>query len=173
MFTMFSANLSPDEGCVIHDHLETNWALVINERFINLPPKISIPCYEQLVDEVKKEVAKTSKKSAKEVPFKYDFENVIMVAKLMKEKIKGPDGKGITYGDSVYVNGEDEYFSEKAYATFEYSVAHQCDPDCVINWGNEGSKDYEKQPIMEPFRKIMLFHRDVWFEAVKGLKDAI
>lgn len=172
IFTSFSKNLPKDD--VINEHLKTDWALVINERFINLPPKISIPCYEQLADDVQKAATKKkSKKGATEGPAKYDFEHVIMLAKLMKEKSKGPDGKTTTYGETVYVNGEDEYFSEKAHATFEYSVADQCDPDCVINWGNEGSKDYEKQPIMEPFRKIMLLSRDVWFEAVKGLKETI
>ncbi len=162
VFTALSQYI-PEEH-PIYSHLKTDWALVVNERFINLPPKISIPCYEQLVEELKSTLDNKEESSSK-----YAFDNVIMVSKLLKERVKGSKA----YGNTIYVNGEDEIFSEKAYASVEYSVAGQCDPDYVVNWGNRGSKDYEDQPIMEPFRKVMLFSRDAWIEAVKGLKEAI
>ena len=128
-------------------------ALVINERFINLPAKLSLPCYQQLVTDVKKH--NSSEGSNKS----YKFDNVIMVCKLHKEKGKS-DG-----GETIFVNPEDEVFDNAAEASFEYSVANQCDGDVLADWNDD-------EHMYEPFRKVLLLSKEKWLSAIETLKTS-
>lgn len=127
-------------------------SLLINERFINLPPKISLPCYDALQADLKKQTDKDAS---------YKFDHVIMVVKTLREK-EGEEK------ELIYVNGEDEVFAEAADASFEYSVADQCDSDTVAHWEEDGN-----EVAYEPLRRVLLLSRNKWLEAIKSLKDVV
>ncbi|KAH7636983.1 protein BCCIP homolog [Dermatophagoides farinae] len=125
-------------------HSNTKCALIIHERFVNLPPKISVPCYQQLLSELKQ--SSTSNK--------FEFDHIIMISKLSKYR-----------NDIIYTNAEDEIFSERADAQFEYSVAKQSDTHS-IDW-NDDDKTFE------PFRKLHLLTKQRWIETINVLKDFV
>jgi len=133
--------------------------LIVNERFANLPPKISLPSYQQLINDLKS--AKDEPKSDNKTKLTLNFDWFIMISKLLKTKptnSKKADGSEV-----IYVNAEDEIFDELADGSFEYSVANQCDSD-VFDW-----KDDEK--LLEPYRKILLLTNTNWHKAIDKLKD--
>lgn len=142
----------------IHNGLSNlKCALVINERFLNLPPKISTPCYTELISELNEKVNKNGE-------IDYSFDNIIMVCKILKNK---SEAKASTDGQAqiIYVNAEDELFDEAASTTFEYSVSSQCDSD-VFDWNDEDN-------LYEPYRKVLLLSKDKWLETVDRLKEFV
>lgn len=88
------------------------WALVVNERFVNLPAKIAVPCYQQMKQEMKER--------------KFNCEYILMVCKVLKGN----------NNEVRYLNAEDELFDESAEAVHEYSVANQSDSR-VFDWNDE------------------------------------
>ncbi len=127
--------------------------LIVSERFANLPPKISLPSYQQLFNDLK--TAKDNKKLA------LDFDWFLMVCKLLKTK--PTNSKKANHCETIYVNAEDEIIDELADHSFEYSVANQCDSD-VFDW-----KDDEK--LLEPFRKVLVIKNDNLRKAIDKLND--
>lgn len=143
----------------IHNALSnSSCALVINERFLNLPPKISTPCYTELISELNEKVSKEQQ----EGDYRFDF--IIMVCKILKNKgeVKANVGE---QDQVIYVNAEDELFSEAATTAFEYSVSSQCDSD-VFDWNDD-------EHLYEPYRKILLLSKDKWLETVDRLKEYV
>jgi len=125
-------------------------ALVINERFVNIPWRISLPCYEQLFKDLKEYETKEEKD-------KYVFESVIMICKVLKPK------KANVSNEYIYSNPEEEIFDQSAEGSFEYSVSDQCDSD-VAAWDDEES-------LFEPFRKVLFFSKEKWTSTVNSLKN--
>lgn len=127
---------------------------MVNERFINLSPKIALPCLKNLFSEVKKEDTK------------YPFEWFIFVMKLLKST--GPISKrkqkklkkshGNSDGDAsacqvvetIYQNPEEEIIHDAAEEFVEWNVSDQCDSDARGgNWDEEDVK-------YTPWRRIVL-----------------
>ncbi|KAH9415710.1 hypothetical protein DERP_000200 [Dermatophagoides pteronyssinus] len=111
------------------NHSDAKCALIINERFVNLPSQISVPCYQQLLAELKQQTTSS----------KFEFDHIIMISKLSKNQ-----------NDLFYTNDEDEIFSERAETQFEYSVSKQSDTHS-IDW-NDDEKTFE--PYQNLFRNI-------------------
>ena len=128
--------------------------LVINERFLNLPPALAVPCYQHLAADLSLMI--------KQNPNRYNYDSVIMVCKVLKEK---SSEKRSSLPNIIYQNPEDELFSDVAEASFEYSVANQCDGE-AFDWDND-------ENLYEPFRKILLLSKERWVHIANTLKDII
>ena len=125
--------------------LNSSTAMMISERFINIPVKASIPCYEGLLKDISKDKNYNN------------FENILFQTKIVKDKK--------TLKEIIFTNAEDELFDEVAEASYEYSVADQCDSD-VFDWNND-------EKLYEPFRKLLIIPKDKWIKVIQNLKNEI
>ncbi|KAK4875512.1 hypothetical protein RN001_011934 [Aquatica leii] len=105
--------------------------LLINERFINLPPKISDPLFTSLQAEI-------SRMEKRDPSYKFDY--LVLICKIYK-----PKGEK---SNIIFSNAEEEMFENEAEVSIEYNVSSQCDTALVGQWG-EGDNE------MIPYRRIL------------------
>ncbi|XP_052772536.1 protein BCCIP homolog isoform X2 [Mya arenaria] len=105
---------------------------LISERFLNLPPTLTVPLFESLMKEMQKACDKK---------MKYSFSYYVMICKTYEMKTAH------NVREMIYSNSEEELFQEVSEISFRYSVADQRD-GVVQEWSAE--KD------MEPFRTVLV-----------------
>ncbi|GJQ71675.1 hypothetical protein Trydic_g11370 [Trypoxylus dichotomus] len=97
----------------------TKLGLLVNERFVNIPAKISDPLLTSLVEEINRMKKKNPS---------YTFEYLIMICKLHK-----PKGDK---GEIIFANGEEEIFAKEAEAAFEFSVSAESNTSVGGKWSD-------------------------------------
>merc|ERR1711976_829234 len=70
--------------------------LIISERIINMPPRISVPLYQTLSNEVRKA-------RAKNLPF--NFTHYVLISKVLMAPV--------AQGGAMYANAEEEVFEQE------------------------------------------------------------
>jgi protein BCP1 len=111
-------------------------ALLINERFVNIPAQIAIPMMENLQKEIKR---------ADDKKMPYNFGYYIMVVKFYRKEAKKKKP-----AETLYTNHEEEIICEKSLASFEFSVANEADSGMTGNW-------LEDDSCLVPYRRIIVF----------------
>lgn len=130
-------------------------ALLINERFINIPAQIAVPLLENL----QKEIAQASVKKEK-----FRFNNYIMIVKFSRKKAKGKQKDN--QPDDIYSNGEEEILDEYADASFEYSAERETDTTLSGNWT-------ESDSTLVPHRKVVIFDTTKLPFVIDAIKELI
>lgn len=149
-------------------------SLILNERFINLPARISLPCFESLVQDLKKKPD-------------FDFDHFFLMIKVQKAigkkkssqkngskrqkvdgDVSGSSSSDPAVGDDateiLFQNPEEEILCDKAVQWMEFSVANQCDDDVRSgNWDEEDVK-------YRPYRRILLLDRQRFLTAVSHMR---
>lgn len=115
---------------------QKNVGFLFNERFVNIPPAVSVPLLESLQKEVKRAVEK------KNADFKFHY--YVMILKFHRRAAK--DGKPV---EDFYSNPEEEFFAKNCQLKYEYSVASECDSGLGGTWK-------EKDEQLEPFRQVVV-----------------
>jgi len=116
----------------------TELGFLLNERFINIPAKISVPLLESLSKEMKEANEK------KQLPFKFD--KLMMICKINKLK----KAKKNTNPDALlFANAEEEIISEEALYHFDYDVSNERDALLAGNWSS-------KDDTYSPWRRIIV-----------------
>jgi protein BCP1 len=155
-------------------------SLILNERFINLPARISLPCFQSLVQDLK------SKPDL-------DFDHFFLIIKVQKaigskkkssqkngskrQKVDGSGSSSSGSGDHqavgddasgiLFQNPEDEILCDSAVQWMEFSVANQCDEDVRSgNWDEEDVK-------YRPHRRILLLDRQRFLTAVSHMQHEL
>ncbi|XP_077539328.1 BRCA2 and CDKN1A-interacting protein [Haemaphysalis longicornis] len=123
--------------------------LVISERFVNIPPRISLPLYDALTRDV--EAAKAAGK-------KYDFTHVLLICKQYKPS-ENDEG-------AVFANAEEELFEEDAELQFEYNVTGDADTAVAGDW-----KEEDKE--MTQIRKVLVIPTSKWGRIMDKLKNVL
>ncbi|XP_022289211.2 protein BCCIP homolog [Crassostrea virginica] len=123
--------------------------LLVSERYINIPPQISVPMFESLLKEVEK---------CKSKKMKYDFAYYILICKTYRQK-------GQKDSPLFYTNAEEEFLKEVSEVSFQYSV--QAERDTVV----AGSWDAEDQ--FEAFRTVLLIPADKLQHGVEKIKTEL
>jgi protein BCP1 len=123
---------------------------LINERFVNIPSKISFPMLSSLQDEIQRMKKRNDS---------YNFQYYLMICKIWKPK-------GHTNGETTFSNDEEEIFMKKADCSFEYSVAGKSDTGLTGNWQSE-----DKELI--PYRAIILFKADKFASIVNEIQSFV
>lgn len=125
---------------------------LINERFINIPPQISVPLLESLHTEIKQA-------NEKKMPF--DFAHFLMIIKFHRREAKKnkPD-------EDFYTNAEEEVIAKQAVQSFEYSVAGECDNGMSGDW-------LEGDETLIPYRKVVLFDASKLPHLIDAIKTFI
>ncbi|XP_067133978.1 BRCA2 and CDKN1A-interacting protein isoform X1 [Centruroides vittatus] len=108
--------------------------LILSERFMNIPPKIALPLYENLRMDMKKAVDKN---------MKFDFSHYLLISKIYRQKMAKKDES------IIFANAEEEFFAEEAEVQFEYSVANESDTVMMGGWSEDDGE-------WKPSRKILL-----------------
>lgn len=115
---------------------------IINERYLNLPPAVSVPLLKKLMFEIKAESQKNSF---------FKFTHYIVICKLYKESnSKKKQKNNIQNQEVLWCNIEEEIFDKEADARFEYSVTSDCDSGLLGSWTEDDAE-------LLPFRRILLF----------------
>uniref|UniRef100_A0A2S2PID7 Protein BCCIP n=1 Tax=Schizaphis graminum TaxID=13262 RepID=A0A2S2PID7_SCHGA len=114
--------------------------LLINERYVNIPPPISVPLFHA----IRKELFNLKSKN----PL-YNFDYLIMISKLYKMK-KDKKGKNLEGCEVFWSNAEEEFFDEAADYKFEFCVQNDKGTGLAGNW-------VESDPEMIPFRRVLIF----------------
>ncbi|XP_018392575.1 PREDICTED: protein BCCIP homolog [Cyphomyrmex costatus] len=117
--------------------------LLINERFVNIPAKISVPLFENLISELKRA-------NNRNMPFNFSY--YILICKLYKsedKKAKSKNKNG-TEPSVLWSNPEEEIFAEEAIVSFEFSVEEEADSGLSGTWT-------ETDDEMIPYRRVLLF----------------
>ncbi|XP_048771756.1 protein BCCIP homolog [Ostrea edulis] len=123
--------------------------LLVSERYINIPPQLSVPMFDSLLKEVEKCQAKQ---------MKYDFAYYILLCKTYRQK-------GQKNSPLFFTNAEEEYLQEVSEALFQYSV--QTERDTVVT----GTWDAEDQ--FEAFRTVLLIPADKIKQGLDKIKSEL
>ncbi|EFN68188.1 Protein BCCIP-like protein [Camponotus floridanus] len=122
--------------------------LLINERFVNIPAKISVPLFENLISEVKRA-------NSRNMPFNFSY--YILICKLYKsedkkigKKLKNKNKNTNNEPLILWSNPEEEIFAEKSTVSFEFSVEEEADSGLSGKWT-------ETDDEMIPYRRVLLF----------------
>lgn len=148
---------TPAEKQSFHNALndDTNQTgLLINERFINIPPQIAVPVLENLHKEIGQAAVKKEK---------FRFNKYIMLVKFNRKKAKG---KQKEQNENIYSNGEEEILEEYADASFEYSAERETDSTLSGNWT-------ESDCTLVPHRKVVIFDATKLPFVIDAIKELI
>lgn len=126
---------------------------LINERFINIPAKISVPLLNSLHDEIERITKKDNS---------YAFDYYIMICKTTRPK----ENSGNTFefklmnlwytyqiflaSEEIYSNDEEEIFYKAADHSFDFNVVNEADIGLGGRWLSE-----DKQVL--PYRRVLFF----------------
>ncbi|XP_038629688.1 protein BCCIP homolog [Scyliorhinus canicula] len=133
-------------------------SFLISERFINVPPQISLPLHKQLQAELM-DAHKTNKPCGKSHYY-------LMISKtcMEMEKKKKTQQKGKQKEELMFANAEDEFFYEQSVLTFSYSVQEESDSCLSGRWC------FDDIP-MKPLRTVMLIPADCINTIMEKLKE--
>uniref|UniRef100_UPI00398F312F protein BCCIP homolog n=1 Tax=Pristiophorus japonicus TaxID=55135 RepID=UPI00398F312F len=133
-------------------------SFLISERFINVPPQISLPLHKQLQAELI-DAQKTNKPCGKSHYY-------LMISKACVEvgKKNKPQQKGKQKEELLFANAEDEFFYEQAVMKFSYSVEEETDSCLSGRWS------FSDVP-MKPLRTVMLIPADRINAVMDKLKE--
>ncbi|XP_055101877.2 BRCA2 and CDKN1A-interacting protein isoform X2 [Symphalangus syndactylus] len=133
--------------------------LLLSERFINIPPQIALPMYQQLQKELA-EAHRTNKPCGK-CYFYLLISKTFMEAGKNNSKKKPSNKKKAAL---MFANAEEEFFYEKAILKFNYSVQEESDTCLGGKWS------FDDVP-MTPLRTVMLIPGDKINEIMDKLKE--
>lgn len=133
--------------------------LLINERFVNIPAKISVPLFENLISEIRRA-------ENRGMPFKFTY--YILICKLYKSENKEMGkrkNKNVSSEQSlIWSNPEEEIFAEEATASFEFSVEEEADSGLSGTWAETDDK-------MVPCRRVLLFEASKLESVLKKIRN--
>ncbi|ELU14746.1 hypothetical protein CAPTEDRAFT_21623 [Capitella teleta] len=124
----------------ILESVENQVGFLINERFINIPAQVALPCFESLI----KEMEEACKKQ-----MKYDFSHFVVISKTCKLPIAVSSKVDMR----TFINAEEELILQESEMSFEFSVKSERDTCISGEWDDE-------EEALEPFRTVMVFKKD-------------
>lgn len=127
-------------------------ALLLNDRFVNIPAAVCVPMFENLMVEM-------DRARAKGMPYKFDY--FLMFVKYYQKAAVGSKAAEV-----LYSNDEEEYFIKDCLASFDYSVQKETTTALAGNW-------LEEDEELQPFRKVLLVEANKLPDIVGTIKSLI
>lgn len=128
---------------------------LINERFVNIPPQISVPLLENLNKEINRAALKNNK---------FNLTHYVMLVKFYRKDPKNKNEDNTS--EDIYSNGEEEILCEQCDASFEYCVQSETDSALSGNWSEADSK-------LIPYRKVVIFESNKLLPIIESIKKVI
>lgn len=136
--------------------------LLINERFINIPPQIAVPVYKTLRTELKK-----SYKKGKDMPLSY-FVTVCKTYKDTETETQGKRKKGKAQKMSSslnFINPEDELLYKESELSFSFAASSSTEETLVAGrWTSDDSE-------LAPYRTVLLLSAANFNKAVESIHE--
>ena len=132
---------------------------LLSERFINVPPQITLPMHQQLQKELA-EARRTNKPCGKCHFYLLISKTFVEAGKSNSKKKRSNQKKEAL----MFANAEEEFFYEKAILKFNYSVQEESDTCLGGRWS------FDDVP-MKPLRTVMLIPGDKMNEIMEKLKE--
>lgn len=143
----------------VFDLESSKLGLVINERYINLPPQLALPTLKDLARHIE---------SA-------DYTHLVIISKVLlksrtaETKLPSKKSKSCSSSDNsepiVFVNAEEEIFSELADSQTEIDVSSICDENAT--WSFSSDIKYI------PHRRILILDRKTWPTLLESLEKEL
>jgi len=135
-----------------------NVGFLINERYINIPAKISVPLLETL----SKEMEDAARRKRME---KMDyFVMICKVNKLKEDKNKRRNNSSTRKDEElIWTNAEEEIIAQHCLFECDYSVSHQHDSVLGGSWK-------ESDSVYDPWRRVLIFNN--YDAVVQHVRDA-
>ncbi|XP_066580900.1 protein BCCIP homolog [Prorops nasuta] len=160
-----SEHATDQANAMVKNLLENDSAplgLLINERFVNIPPQISVPLLENLISEMRRSCSK-------KMPF--DFAYYVLICKLYKidetkTQTKKSKQKNTEDPNIIWSNPEEEIFAEEASVSFEFSVQKESDSGLSGQWNESDSE-------MIPFRRVIIFEASKLLSIISKIKSQL
>lgn len=155
LHTKANENMDKDKSTEFIQMLESTTdsvGLLLNERFINIPPQISVPMLENLQKELLRAVEK------KKLDY---FEKFIIVIKFYRQLAKGNKP-----AEDIFTNGEEEAICKFGTMSFEYSVEDEADTGVTGDW-------LEGDAAMKPYRRVVVIPTSKFSEMITSIKEFI
>ncbi|XP_021693375.1 protein BCCIP homolog [Aedes aegypti] len=127
-------------------------ALLLNERFVNIPAAVCVPMFENLIVEM-------DRARVKGMPYKFDY--FLMFVKYYQKAAAGSKAAEV-----LYSNDEEEYFIKDSLASFDYSVQKETTTALAGNW-------LEEDEELQPFRKVLLIEANKLPDIIGTVKSLI
>lgn len=124
---------------------------LLNERFVNIPPQISVPLLESLLKEVRRATAKG---------MAYKFTYYLMIVKFYRKVAKKNKA-----AEEFFTNAEEETVCKEAVASFEYSVQGETE--------SAAGGDWDTDSVLIPYRKIVLFEANKLPNVITSIKHLL
>lgn len=139
------------ESKILEDLFQDNQkkiGFLINERYVNIPPQVSVPLLENLQKEMKRAVDKKK-------DFKFDVYFLII------KYHRNPTNEG-KVGEEFLVNLEEELFEKHALLKYDFSVASESDTGLTGKW-----KEGDAQ--LEPMRRVVAIEANKLNEIIQSI----
>jgi len=133
-----------------------NVGFLINERYINIPAKISVPLLETL----SKEMDDAARRKQME---KLDYFVMICKVNKLKEDNSSRRNNATKPDELIWTNAEEEIIAQHSLFEFDYSVSHQHDSVLGGSWK-------ESDSVYDPWRKVLIFNN--YESVVQHVRDA-
>lgn len=144
----------------------SKFALIINERYINLPPQLALPTLQNLTKHLEDE----------------QYSHIIFVIKILlksqdrsnETKVQNKKAKISSSSSSqkksesepiIFVNPEEEIIFEASDQHADFDVSGHCDENATWSFSNETK--------YTPHRRILIINRDKWPEILRSLDNEL
>lgn len=135
-----------------------NVSYIVNERYINIPPGISVPMFESLLKDLDSLAADSPNKNS-------DY--WLFIAKYFEEEqSKSKSSKASNEPELIYANPEEEVFAEFSEFTFPISYGAKSSKASSGKW----SKD---DPTLSPSLNVLILPRNKVSDALAKIKTLI
>ncbi|XP_077299938.1 protein BCCIP homolog [Arctopsyche grandis] len=138
--------------------LNSNSALLLNERLVNIPAQISAPLFESLREELHKALDRR---------IMTQFDYFVMICKIYKQEL--PKNQRANKNDNttlLWSNSEEEVVCAEAVDFFEFSVQTESDLGFTGDW-------LEEDNTMMPFRRVLIIDGKKMDNIVNAIKSHV
>lgn len=131
---------------------------IVNERFLNIPPGISIPMFESLLDDVQKLSEDSANKKS---------EYWLFLARIFTEEAnKAKHSSKLNAPETQYANPEEEIFEQFSELKYDISYGQKTSKATGGKW----SKD---DPALTPSLRVLIINKNKVKDALEKIKNLI
>lgn len=157
-FTKFLKSQTNQENGSLLDFYIPKCSYIVNERFLNIPPGISVPMFESLLEDVQKLSDDSANKKS---------EYWLFLSRIFsEEKNKAKNSSKLNAPETQYANPEEEIFEEFSEFKFDVSYGHKVSKATGGKW----SKD---DPSLIPSLKLFIIDKNKVKDALEKIKTLI
>ncbi|CAF0732019.1 unnamed protein product [Brachionus calyciflorus] len=155
-FIKFLKSQTNAENATKLDNYVKNASYIVNERFLNIPPGISVPMFESLLEDVKN----LSEDSANK---KTDYW-LFLARVFVEDRPKGKSSSKLNAPEIEYSNPEEEIFEE--FSEFKFDISYGQIVPKATGWSKDDSS-------LTPCLRLLVLNKNKVNDALEKIKNLI